>query len=100
MQIAPALAAGCTVVAKPSELTPTTAHMLAKLTADAGLPDGVLNILFGDGVSAGAPLVEHPDIAAVSFTGGTLTGARVATAAAPLFRKVSYYCFPKPFPLI
>ena len=62
--------------------------MLAKLTADAGLPDGVLNIIFGDGASAGAPLVAHPDIAAVSFTGGTATGARVATAAAPLFRKV------------
>lgn len=88
-KIAPALATGNTAVAKPSELTPLTAHLLAGVCRDAGLPPGVLNLVHGTGPEAGAPLVAHPDVPAVSFTGGTATGAAVASASAPLFKKVS-----------
>lgn len=88
-KIAPALAAGNSVVAKPSEITPMTAFLLAQICEEAALPPGVLNILQGSGPSAGEPLVAHPDIKAVSFTGGTATGARIAAAAAPRFCKLS-----------
>jgi aminomuconate-semialdehyde/2-hydroxymuconate-6-semialdehyde dehydrogenase len=88
-KIAPALAAGNTVVAKPSELTPMTAYMLAELCQKAGLPAGVLNIVHGTGQSAGQAIVAHPGIKAISFTGGTTTGAHIAKIAAPMFKKLS-----------
>ncbi|MBN8646279.1 MAG: aldehyde dehydrogenase family protein, partial [Planctomycetes bacterium] len=88
-KIAPALACGNTAVCKPSELTPATAFMLARLTVEAGLPPGVLNIVHGPGASAGAPLVAHPSVKAVSFTGGTATGAAISASAAPRFKKLS-----------
>jgi len=88
-KIAPALAAGCTVVAKPSELAPMTAFLFSKLCMEAGLPRGVLNIVYGTGASAGQSIVEHPDIAAISFTGGTVTGRKIASAAAPMLKKLS-----------
>lgn len=88
-KIAPALAAGNTVVAKPSEVTPMTAFLLAEICAEAGLPKGVLNIIHGTGASAGKAIVEHPGIKAVSFTGGTSTGAEIARVAAPMFKKLS-----------
>ena len=88
-KIAPALAAGNTVVAKPSEVTPMTAYLLAEICAEAGLPAGVLNIVHGNGASAGKAIVEHPEIKAVSFTGGTSTGAEIARIAAPMFKKLS-----------
>jgi aminomuconate-semialdehyde/2-hydroxymuconate-6-semialdehyde dehydrogenase len=88
-KIAPALAAGCCVVAKPSELTPMTAFMLSQVAIEAGLPAGVLNIVHGTGPDAGQAIVEHPRIKAVSFTGGTRTGAAIASIAAPVFKKLS-----------
>lgn len=88
-KIAPALAAGCTVVAKPSELTPMTAFLFSKICKDAGLPAGVLNIVHGLGGSAGQAIVEHPDVVGISFTGGTATGKRIAATAAPMFKKLS-----------
>lgn len=87
-KIAPALAAGNTVVAKPSEVTPLTAFMLAERCREAELPPGVLNIVHGGG-AVGAALVEHPEVRAVSFTGGTETGRRIAAAAAPSFKKLT-----------
>lgn len=88
-KIAPALAAGCTVVAKPSELTPMTAYLFSALCIEAGLPPGVLNIVHGLGPKAGQALIEHPDVAAISFTGGTGTGKKIAATAAPMFKKLS-----------
>ncbi|WP_066838517.1 aldehyde dehydrogenase [Rufibacter ruber] len=88
-KIAPALAAGNCVVAKPSEITPYTAHLLAELCVEAGLPAGVLNIVHGTGAKVGAALVEHPDVKAISFTGGTQTGKTIARTAAPMFKKLS-----------
>lgn len=88
-KIAPALAAGNCVVAKPSEVTPMTAYLLGKICNEAGLPKGVLNIVHGLGSSTGQAIVEHPDIKAISFTGGTATGAHIAKIAAPLFKKLS-----------
>jgi aminomuconate-semialdehyde/2-hydroxymuconate-6-semialdehyde dehydrogenase len=88
-KIAPALAAGCTVVAKPSELTPMTAFLFSELCIEAGLPDGVLNIVYGLGNKVGQAIVEHPSISAISFTGGTVTGKTIATVAAPMFKKLS-----------
>lgn len=88
-KIAPALAAGNCVVAKPSELTPYTAYKLSQLCNDAGLPPGVLNIVHGYGYKTGAAIVAHPKIKAVSFTGGTKTGAEIARVAAPMFKKLS-----------
>jgi len=87
-KLAPALAMGNALVVKPSELTPTTASMLMRLLHEQGLPEGVANVVHGDG-EAGAAVVSHPDVAAVSFTGGTATGKRVAEAAAPQFKKLS-----------
>lgn len=88
-KIAPALAAGNTVVAKPSEITPMTAYLLGKICNDAGLPKGVLNIVHGTGPSAGEAIVSHRDIKAISFTGGTKTGEHIARIAAPMFKKLS-----------
>jgi aminomuconate-semialdehyde/2-hydroxymuconate-6-semialdehyde dehydrogenase len=88
-KIAPALASGCTVVAKPSELTPMTAFLFSQLCIEAGLPAGVLNIVHGLGGKAGQAIVEHPQITAISFTGGTVTGKKIAATAAPMFKKLS-----------
>lgn len=88
-KIAPALAVGNCVIAKPSELTPLTASLLGELCVEAQLPPGVLNIIQGTGTQAGEALVQHPKIKAVSFTGGTKTGTRIAGITAPLLRKVS-----------
>lgn len=88
-KIAPAIAAGNTVVAKPSEVTPMTAYLLGEICTEAGLPKGVLNIVHGKGPSAGQAIVEHPHIKAISFTGGTITGEHIARTAAPMFKKLS-----------
>jgi aminomuconate-semialdehyde/2-hydroxymuconate-6-semialdehyde dehydrogenase len=88
-KIAPALAAGNCVIAKPSEVTPVTAFLLAKICKDAGLPDGVLNIIHGTGTNTGEAIVKHPDIKAISFTGSTRAGERIASLAAPKFKKLS-----------
>ncbi len=88
-KIAPALAAGNCVVAKPSEITPLTAFLLAELCIEAGLPAGVLNIVFGDGPKTGAAIVAHKDITAISFTGSTRAGQHIASVAAPMFKKLS-----------
>ncbi len=88
-KIAPAIAAGCTVVAKPSEVTPMTAYLLSKLCIEAGLPAGVLNIVHGLGPKVGSAIVAHKDVKAISFTGGTKTGEEIARVAAPMFKKLS-----------
>ena len=88
-KVAPAIGMGNTVVCKPSELTPMTADLLMRVVDEVGLPKGVVNLVHGDGVGAGAPLVGHPDVDLVSFTGGTSTGEKVAQSAAPSFKKVS-----------
>jgi aminomuconate-semialdehyde/2-hydroxymuconate-6-semialdehyde dehydrogenase len=88
-KIAPALAAGNCVVAKPSEVTPLTAFLLGEVCTAAGLPPGVLNILHGQGTEAGAAIVQHPAIKAISFTGSTRAGAEIARTAAPVFKKIS-----------
>jgi aminomuconate-semialdehyde/2-hydroxymuconate-6-semialdehyde dehydrogenase len=88
-KIAPALAVGNTAIAKPSELTPMTAYMLCEIGREAGLPNGVLNIVHGTGPKVGAAITAHPKISTISFTGGTATGRKVAEACAPLFKKVS-----------
>lgn len=88
-KIAPALAAGNCVIAKPSEVTPITAHLLARICSEAGLPDGVLNIVHGTGTIAGEAIVKHPGIKAISFTGSTRAGERIASLAAPKFKKLS-----------
>lgn len=88
-KIAPAIAAGCTVVAKPSEVTPMTAYMLSQLCIEAGFPAGVLNIVHGLGPKVGSAIVSHKDVKAISFTGGTATGETIARTAAPMFKKLS-----------
>ena len=88
-KIAPAIACGNTAVAKPSELTPMTAYLLCEICQEAGLPNGVLNVVHGTGPKVGAPITAHPKIGTVSFTGGTVTGRKVAETCAPLFKKVS-----------
>ena len=88
-KLAPCLATGNTAVCKPSEVTPMTAFKLAEVLQEAGLPKGVCNILFGTGPSAGAPLVQHPGVPLVSFTGGTETGRKIQDLAGPHFKKVS-----------
>jgi aminomuconate-semialdehyde/2-hydroxymuconate-6-semialdehyde dehydrogenase len=88
-KIAPALAAGNTVVCKPSEVTPYTAYMLSEVCQEIGLPDGVLNFVHGLGPKVGEAMCVHPDIVAISFTGGTATGKRIASVAAPMFKKLS-----------
>ena len=88
-KIAPALASGNCVVAKPTEITPMTSYLLSKLCIEAGLPKGVLNIVHGLGTKAGAAIVQHKDVKAISFTGGTATGEWIAREAAPKFKKLS-----------
>ncbi|MGY0408169.1 MAG: aldehyde dehydrogenase [Polaribacter sp.] len=88
-KIAPAIAAGNCVIAKPSEVTPMTAYLLGEICTEAGLPKGVLNIVHGLGTSTGQAIVEHPNIKAISFTGGTQTGVHIARVAAPMFKKLS-----------
>ncbi|MCS6965685.1 MAG: aldehyde dehydrogenase [Candidatus Kapabacteria bacterium] len=88
-KVAPALATGNCVIAKPSELTPTTAQMLARLTVEAGLPPGVFNVVQGEGPAVGTALVAHPEVRALSFTGGTRTGEAIARVAAPMFKKLT-----------
>ena len=88
-KVAPALVMGNCVIAKPSELTPLTANLLAEVISDIGLPKGVFNIIHGYGNECGQSLVEHPDINLISFTGGTQTGKIVAKTAAPMFKKLS-----------
>jgi len=88
-KIAPALAAGNCVIAKPSEITPYTAYLLGQIANDAGLPKGVLNIVHGLGPEIGNAIVAHPQIKAISFTGGTATGQHIARIAAPMFKKMS-----------
>jgi len=88
-KIAPALATGNCVVAKPSEVTPMTAYLLSKICKEVGLPAGVLNIVHGLGHKVGATITEHPEIPVISFTGGTSTGQQIARVAAPMFKKMS-----------
>ena len=88
-KVCPALAAGCTMVLKPSELTPLTALELGVIATEAGLPPGVLNIVTGHGPQAGAPLASHPDIAKIAFTGSVPTGRAVMTAAAQDIKAIS-----------
>jgi aminomuconate-semialdehyde/2-hydroxymuconate-6-semialdehyde dehydrogenase len=88
-KIAPALAAGNTVVAKPSEITPMTAYLLSEICIEAGLPKGVLNIVHGLGHKVGAAITSHPDIPVISFTGGTVTGKQIISTAGPMFKKLS-----------
>src|SRR5213082_894 len=88
-KIAPAIAVGNTAIAKPSELTPMTAFLLCEVCREAGLPNGVLNVVHGTGPNVGAAITAHPKIGTISFTGGTVTGRKVAEAGAPLFKKVS-----------
>ncbi|MCH7591547.1 MAG: aldehyde dehydrogenase [Planctomycetes bacterium] len=87
-KIAPAIATGNTVVAKPSEVTPMTAYLFCELCKEAGLPAGVLNVVHGLGTKAGAAIVRHPKIPTISFTGGTVTGREIAATASPMFKKV------------
>ena len=88
-KVAPAIACGNTAVAKPSEITPMTAYLLSTLCQEAGLPDGVLNIVHGRGPIAGEAIVRHPGVRTVSFTGGTVTGVAIARTAAPMFKKLA-----------
>lgn len=88
-KIAPALAAGNCVIAKPSEVTPMTAYLFSELCIKAGLPKGVLSIVHGLGPKVGNAIVSHPDITVISFTGGTSTGKHIASVAAPMFKKLS-----------
>src|SRR5436190_877081 len=88
-KIAPAVALGNTAIAKPSELTPMTAYLLCELCREAVLPNGVLNIVHGTGPNVGAAITGHPKIGTISFTGGTVTGRKVAETCAPMFKKVS-----------
>ena len=88
-KIAPAIAVGNTAIAKPSELTPMTASLLCEICQNVGLPAGVLNVVHGTGPNVGAAITAHPKITTISFTGGTVTGKKVAEACAPLFKKVS-----------
>lgn len=88
-KIAPALIAGNCVIAKPSEITPMTAYLLSEACIEAGLPEGVLNIVHGYGHKVGRAITAHPKIKAITFTGGTKTGADIASVAAPMFKKLS-----------
>lgn len=89
IKVAPALAAGCTMVLKPSELSPLSALLFAEMIDEAGYPAGVFNLLNGDGPNVGAPLSTHPDVDCVSFTGSTRAGVLIAAAAAPTVKRVS-----------
>ncbi len=88
-KVAPALAAGCTMLLKPSELAPLSAYLFAQILHDAGLPPGVFNLVNGDGPTVGAAIASHPDVAMLSFTGSTRAGVAVAWAAAPSVKRVT-----------
>ena len=88
-KLAPALASGNCVIAKPSEITPMTAYMLSTLANDAGFPKGVLNVVHGKGAKIGSAITRHPDIPAISFTGGTATGTEIYNTASRQLKKVS-----------
>jgi aldehyde dehydrogenase (NAD+) len=88
-KVAPALAAGCSMVLKPSEIAPLSAYLFAQILNDAGVPAGVFNLVNGDGPTVGAALAAHPDVDLVSFTGSTRGGIAVATAAAPTVKRVT-----------
>jgi aldehyde dehydrogenase (NAD+) len=88
-KVAPALAAGCTVVLKPSEMAPLSAYLFAQILDKAGVPPGVFNLVNGDGPTVGAAIAAHPDVAMVSFTGSTRAGVAVALAAAPTVKRVT-----------
>jgi aldehyde dehydrogenase (NAD+) len=88
-KVAPALAAGCTMVLKPSEIAPLSAYLFAQILHDADLPPGVFNMVNGDGPTVGAAIASHPDVAMVSFTGSTRAGIAVASAAAPTVKRVT-----------
>jgi aminomuconate-semialdehyde/2-hydroxymuconate-6-semialdehyde dehydrogenase len=88
-KIAPALAMGNCVIAKPSEVTPMTGYLLSEICQQAGLPAGVLNIVHGNGPNCGSVIVSHPEIKAISFTGSTRAGKDIAATAAPMFKKLS-----------
>jgi len=88
-KVAPALAAGCTMVLKPSELAPLSAYLFAQILHEADLPPGVFNLVNGDGPTVGAAIASHPDVAMVSFTGSTRAGVAVASAAAPSVKRVT-----------
>lgn len=88
-KVAPALAAGCTMILKPSELAPLSAHVFAEILDEAGVPPGVFNLVNGDGAGVGSAMASHPDVAMVSFTGSTRAGVSVATAAAPSVKRVT-----------
>ena len=89
-KIAPALAAGCTVVHKPAEWSPYTAQLLSEIAIEAGLPPGVLNVVHGMGESAGAPLTEHPLIKAIAFVGESATGSMIQAQGAPTLKRVHF----------
>src|ERR1022692_1947676 len=95
-KVAPALAAGCTVVLKPSEVAPLSAHLFAEVLDQAGLPPGVFNLVNGDGPTLGSAIVSHPDVDMVSFTGSTRAGVAVALAAAPTVKRVTQELGGKP----
>ncbi|MGH9741849.1 MAG: aldehyde dehydrogenase family protein [Candidatus Acidiferrum sp.] len=88
-KVAPALAAGCTMVLKPSEIAPLSAYLFAQILHEAGLPPGVFNMVNGDGPTVGAAIASHPEVAMVSFTGSTRAGVAVASAAAPTVKRVT-----------
>src|SRR5580704_4576817 len=88
-KVAPALAAGCTVVLKPSEMAPLSAYLFAQILDEAGVPPGVFNLVNGDGPTVGAALAAHPDVAMLSFTGSTRAGVAVAQAAAPTVKRAT-----------
>ncbi len=88
-KVAPAIAAGCTVVLKPSEYAALSAQLFAEVMDEAGVPKGVFNMVFGDGVEVGAAITSHPDINMMSFTGSTAAGVAVAIGAAPTVKRVS-----------
>ncbi len=88
-KVAPALAAGCTMVLKPSELAPLSAYLFARILDEAGLPPGIFNLVNGDGPTVGAALAVHPDVAMISFTGSTRAGVAVATAGAPTVKRIA-----------
>src|SRR5204862_8108849 len=88
-KLAPALAAGNTVVLKPAELTPLTALRFLAIAAEAGIPEGVVNVVVGPGSTCGARLVEHPDVAKIAFTGSTEVGRTIAAAAAQTIKRVT-----------
>ena len=98
-KIAPALVMGNTIVAKPSELTPLTANLLCEILVTIDFPPGVINVVHGLGPNAGQAILEHPQIKAISFTGGTSTGKIVAKTAAPMFKKLSLELGGKMLPL-